>query len=179
MEYWGVMVGIFLVAAVVAAVAFVRSREREPEQLRREASLARELRELGADDPVRLAAVDEYETALYQRLFFVSTVSPRVRSAVWALLGAVLAAAGGLATRGDGLYLTVLHAASLVLAGVFGLAALFFAGLAAFHAATTPRVSFTESYAAVAGADDLGAGDLGAGDLGADDVGADDADAER
>lgn len=141
------MVGIGVLAAVGAGVAYVRYRERETEQLRRGAGLAAELRELARGDVVRLAAVDEYEVALYERLFAVSTVSPRIRSAVWALLAAVLAAVGGLATRGDGLYLTVLHGASVVLAAVFGLAALFFAGFAAFHAATTPRVSFSESYA--------------------------------
>ena len=147
-DYWGVLVGIGLLATVLAAAAFVRHRDRETERLASGASLAGQLRELAQGDVVRLAAVDEYEVALYQRLFSVSTVSPRIRSAVWALVGAVLAAAGGLATRGDGLYLSVLHGASIVLAAIFGIAALSFAGLAVFHAATTPRVSFAESYAA-------------------------------
>ncbi|WP_420841428.1 histidine kinase [Gordonia polyisoprenivorans] len=165
MEYWGVMAGIGLLAVVVAGVAFVRYRDRETEQLRRGASLAGELRALAAGDAVRLAAVEEYETSLYQRLFYVSTVSPRVRSAVWCLLAAVLSAAGALATRGDGLALTIVHWAALFLAVVFALATLFFAGLAAFHAATTPRVSFAESYAndGAAGSDTAGSGTAGSG----------------
>lgn len=167
------MVGIGLLATVGAAVAFVRYRDRETEQLRRGATLARELREQAAGDPVRLAAVDEYEIAVYQRLFYVSTVSPRVRSAVWSLLGAVLAVVGGLATRGDGVYLTVVHGVSLFLAAVFGLSTLYFAGAAAFHAATTPRVSFADSYAA--GAAEFDAAESGAAEFDA----ADDAVADR
>ena len=157
------MAGIGLLAVVVAGVAFVRYRDRETEQLRRGASLAGELRALAAGDAVRLAAVEEYETSLYQRLFYVSTVSPRVRSAVWCLLAAVLSAAGALATRGDGLALTIVHWAALFLAVVFVLATLFFAGLAAFHAATTPRVSFAESYASdsAAGSDAADSGAAG------------------
>ncbi|MFT4126065.1 MAG: histidine kinase [Gordonia sp. (in: high G+C Gram-positive bacteria)] len=146
------MVGLGLIAAVAAGAVFVRYRERETHQLRAGAELARELRALAGDDAVRLAAVDEYETTLYQRLFSVSVVAPRVRSAVWSLLGAVLAAGGVLATRGDGILLESLRYAALVLALVFGLSALYFAGLAAVHSLTTPRVSFAESYAA-AGAD--------------------------
>lgn len=147
-DHWAIMVGIGLVAAVGAGVGFVRYRERETEQLRRGASLATELRALAVNDPVRLAAVDEYELALYQRLFFVSTVSPRLRSSVWGLLGALLAAAGALVTRGDGLLLSTVHWLAVALLVIFGLSTLFFVGLAAFHAATTPRVSFVESYAA-------------------------------
>ncbi|MGC4933487.1 histidine kinase [Gordonia sp. DT30] len=152
MANWGLMVGIGLLAAVAAGVAFVRYRERETERLHRGTSLANELRTLAGDDPVRLAAVDEYETSIYQRLFFVSTVSPRVRSAVWSLLGAVLAAAGALATRGDGTLPAIVHWLAVFCAVVFGLSVLFFVGYAAVHAATTPRVSFAESYASGDGA---------------------------
>lgn len=146
-DYWGVIAGIGLLAVVVAAIAYIRYRERETRTLRAGASLATEMRELARGDAVRLAAVDEYELALYQRLFYVATVSPRIRAAVWALVGAVLAGGGGVATRGSGVYVTVLHGASIFLALVFALATLFYAGLAIFHAATTPRVSFAESYA--------------------------------
>ncbi|RPA57476.1 histidine kinase [Gordonia oryzae] len=164
------MAGIGLLAVVVAGIAFVRYRDRETEQLRRGASLAAELRALADGDAVRLAAVEEYETSLYQRLFYVSTVSPRVRSAVWSLLAAVLSAGGALVTRGDGLTLAIVHWTTLFLAVVFALAALFFAGLAAFHAATTPRVSFAESYTNDDTAGSGGAGSDTAGSGAADTI---------
>ncbi|MFT4042545.1 MAG: histidine kinase, partial [Gordonia sp. (in: high G+C Gram-positive bacteria)] len=146
MDNWGVVAGLGLIAATAAVVAFTRSRERETERLRRGADLARDLRERADGDVVRLAAVDEYEITLYQRLFYVSTISPRIGSAVWALLGAVLAAASALATRGDGVLTTIVASASIVVAVLFTSAALGFLGLALIHLATTPRVSFAQSY---------------------------------
>ncbi|NDK89590.1 hypothetical protein GYA93_08370 [Gordonia desulfuricans] len=137
---------------VVGVVAYAYLVGRDTHRLRQGAVLARDLREIARDDAVRLAAVDEFETTLYQRLFFASTVSPRLRSAAWALMATVIGAIGALVTRGDGVVLTVVHGVALVLAVLFGLAALFFVVMAAFHAATTPRVSFAESYAATASA---------------------------
>ena len=130
------MVGLGLVAATVATIAYVRTREREADRLARAAGLARELRELADGDPVRLAAVEEYEVTLYQRLFYSSIVTPRLRGAAWALLAAVLSAVGAVASRGDGVVLAVL----------FGIAAIVYGVLALVHVATTPRVSFSESY---------------------------------
>lgn len=141
-------VGLGLIAAALAVIAYVRYREREVTALSKGAALARELRELGTDDPVRLAAVDEYEIAVYQRLFYASVIGPRARAAAWSLLGAALAAFGALATLPiDGLTATVISAVLLVVAAVFFLATLVFAGLALYAAATTPRVSFADSYA--------------------------------
>ncbi|MGV9824996.1 hypothetical protein [Gordonia sp. NPDC003429] len=146
MDNWGVMAGLGLLAATIAVIAYTRSRERDPERLRSGVQLARDLRALAGDDAVRLAAVDEFEVTLYQRLFHSSVVAPRVRAAVWALLAAVLFAAGALATRGDGLLTATVHVAAVVVAILFALAALGFAGAALLHFATTPRVSFDESY---------------------------------
>lgn len=170
MDKWGVLIGLGLIAAVIAIVAFVRYRERETAVLRRDAGLATELRALAGDDAVRLAAVDEFELVIYQRLFYAAVVGPRVRSAAWAVLGAVLATAAALVTRGDdGLLATIVNICACVLAAGFGLAALGFAALALFHTAATPRVSFAESYAEVSGdgsdtgritaKDDVGEGD--------------------
>lgn len=135
---------------VVGVVAYAYVAGRDTQRLRQGVLLSRDLREIARDDAVRLAAVDEFETTLYQRLFFASTVSPRLRSAAWALMAAVIGAIGALVTRGDGMVLAAVHGTSLVLAALFGLAALFFGIMAAFHAATTPRVSFAESYATAA-----------------------------
>ncbi|UEA60564.1 hypothetical protein LK459_06885 [Gordonia otitidis] len=142
----GVMVGLGLVAATVATIAYVRTREREADRLAGAAGLARDLRELADGDPVRLAAVEEYEVSLYQRLFYSSTVTPRLRGAAWALLAAVLAAAGAVASRGDGLVISAVHIGAIVLAVLFGVAAIVYVVLAVIHVATTPRVSFSESY---------------------------------
>ena len=132
-DYWGVMVGLGLVATALGVIGFVRYRERESTSLQRQTQLARELRDLAGGDEVRLAAVDEFSLTIYQRLFYVSVVAPWIRSAAWALLGAALAGAGALATG--------------PLAGVFAVAALVYVGIALYHSATTPRVSFSDSYA--------------------------------
>ena len=140
--------GLGLLAAAIGVIAFVRYRERETTSLQRDVTLARELRDLAGGDDVRLAAVDEFELAIYQRLFYASVVAPRIRSAAWALLGAALALSAALATgSADGILGTVIHVVTIVLGVVFGVATLFFAGLAVFHSASTPRVSFAESYA--------------------------------
>ena len=44
--------------------------------------------------------VEEYETTIYQRLFYASVIGP-VRAAAWALLGAALAAFGALDPAGS------------------------------------------------------------------------------
>lgn len=145
MSTWSV--GLGLLSAAIAVIAFVRYRERESASLTRNTALARELRALADDDEVRLAAVDEFEQTIYQRLFYASVVAPWVRSAAWALLGAVLAGAAALAIGPlDGVVATCLYIVAIVLVIVFGLAALACAGTALFHTATTPRVSFSESY---------------------------------
>ncbi|WP_461665626.1 hypothetical protein [Gordonia sputi] len=149
------MVGLGLVAATVATIAYVRTREREADRLARAAGLARELRELADGDPVRLAAVEEYEVTLYQRLFYSSIVTPRLRGAAWALLAAVLSAVGAVASRGDGVVLGAVHIAAVVLAALFGIAAIVYGVLALVHVATTPRVSFSESYDDAPTGDDL------------------------
>lgn len=149
------MVGFGLVAATVATIAYVRTREREADRLARAAGLARELRELADGDPVRLAAVEEYEVTLYQRLFYSSIVTPRLRGAAWALLAAVLSAVGAVASRGDGVVLGAVHIAAVVLAALFGIAAIVYGVLALVHVATTPRVSFSESYDDAPTGDDL------------------------
>lgn len=147
-DNWGVMFGVGLLATVVGVIAFVRYRQQEVVGLRRQTELARELRDLAGADEVRLAAVDEFSLAIYQRLFYASVVAPWIRSAAWSLLGAVLAAAGALLVGPlDGVFATITHIAMITLATIFGLATLVFAGVALFHTATTPRVSFRDSYA--------------------------------
>ena len=146
MSTWGV--GLGLLSAAIAVIAFVRYRERENVALTRNTALARELRALADGDEVRLAAVDEFEQTIYQRLFYASVVAPWVRSSAWALLGTCLAGAAAL-TIGplDGVVATCLYIVAIGLVIVFGLATLACAGTALFHTATTPRVSFSESYA--------------------------------
>ncbi|EON31255.1 hypothetical protein GTC6_18611 [Gordonia terrae C-6] len=147
-DYWGVMVGLGLLATAFGVVGFVRYRERESTTLQRQTQLARELRDLAGDDEVRLAAVDEFSLTIYQRLFYASVVAPWIRSAAWALLGAVLAGAGALAVSPlDGTFATVVHVAAIVATGVFAVATLVYTGIALYHSATTPRVSFSDSYA--------------------------------
>lgn len=142
------MVGLGLLASAFGAAAFVRYRERESATLQRQTALARELRDLAGADEVRLAAVDEFSLTIYQRLFYASVVAPWIRSAVWALLGAALAASGAVATGPiDGVYATVVHVVTIAASAIFGLAALVFAGIALYHSASTPRVSFRDSYA--------------------------------
>ena len=142
MNSWAFSAGIGLFAMTVATIAFVAYRQRESASLLRDAELARSLRELADGDAVRLAAVDEFETNVYRRLFFSSVIGPRLRSVAWALLGAVLAGAGALALDNlDGIVAMVLWGVLLAVTVVFALAALGFAGAAAFQAATTPRVT--------------------------------------
>lgn len=149
MDKWGAIVGLGMIAVAISVIAFVRYRERETRRLQGDVELARELRTLAGDDAVRAAAVDEFELAIYQRLFYASVVAPRIRSAAWSLLATVFASIAVLATAsGGGVTFGALHIAALVLAVVFGISTVVFAGLAVYHTATTPRVSFKESYLA-------------------------------
>nr|WP_246372092.1 hypothetical protein [Gordonia humi] len=114
--------------------------------MQRDADLARTLRDLADGDAVRLAAVDEFESTVYRRLFYSSVIGPRLRSVAWALLGAVLAGAGALALdQLDGVVAMVLWGVLLAATVVFALAALGFAAAAAFQAATTPRVDLSDA----------------------------------
>lgn len=146
MDNFGLIIGLWLVAVTIAVAAYVLTRGREGGQLRDQAELATELRRLADGDPVRLAAVDEFETTIYQRLFYAAVVGPRLRAAAWALLGAALTGTAALAMRDtDGVLATVLSLCLIVAAAVFLLGGLTYVGLAGYHAAATPRVSFGDS----------------------------------
>ncbi|MBM7368370.1 hypothetical protein [Gordonia hydrophobica] len=147
MSNWAIVAAIAVLAATVATIAYVRYRQHETSVLRNDADLAVRLRELAGTDAVRLAAVDEFETAVYERLFYTRAVGPRFRAAAWALLGAVLSTAGVLLLDGNSSTASVVAwAAAIVLAIGFGVAAVVFLALAGYAALTTPRVSFAESY---------------------------------
>lgn len=151
MNNWAIVAAAGLVAVTVAIIGYVRYRQHETSVLKRDADLAASLRELAGDDAVRLAAVDEFETAVYERLFYSRVIGPRVRSAAWALLGAVLASSAVVLLDGhDALVSVVAWAAAIVLAVGFGVATVVYAVMAVYAALTTPRVSFADSY----GADD-------------------------
>ena len=83
-------------------------------------------------------------------------MTPRLRGAAWALLAAVLSAVGAVASRGDGVVLGAVHIGAVVLAVLFGIAAIVYGVLALIHVATTPRVSFSESYDDAPTGDDKG-----------------------
>ncbi|EGD55093.1 hypothetical protein [Gordonia neofelifaecis] len=149
MNNWAIVAAAGVLAATIATIAYVRYRQNETVALKRDTDLAVSLRELAGADAVRLAAVDEFETAVYERLFYTRAIGPRVRSAAWALLGAVLSASAVLLLDGgDATVGVVAWAASIVLAIGFTLAAVVYAVLAVYAALTTPRVSFADSYAA-------------------------------
>ncbi|GAA4742150.1 hypothetical protein GCM10023217_08120 [Gordonia alkaliphila] len=142
-----IIAALGLVSAVLATVAYVRYRQRESSSLLRNVELARGLRELADGDPVRLASVDEFEVGLYQRLFYVSSVGPRARSAAWALLATLLSATAVLFFDSlDGSAADVFWIVSAILTFCFGVAVIVYTALALYGAATTPRVSFADSY---------------------------------
>lgn len=137
--------GLGLIAATAAIIGFVRYRAHESARLRVDLGLSADLRGAAGADPVRLAAVDEFETGVYRRLFYVSVVGPRVRGAAWSLLGLILAVAGALAVsplRGG--LATTAYVLTGAFAIVFGVAAAVNTGLAIYHTVATPRVSFDE-----------------------------------
>ncbi|MFT4199780.1 hypothetical protein [Gordonia sp. (in: high G+C Gram-positive bacteria)] len=139
---------LLLIAVTVAVIAFVVYRRRETAALQRDASLARDLRDAAGDDAVRLAAVDEFETTIYQRLFYTSVVGPKIRSAAFSLLG--LALSLGLAVLIaplSGFTATSAKVVTGALAIGFGIATIVFGAWALYHLISTPRVSFVESYA--------------------------------
>ena len=45
------------------------------------------------------------------------------------------------------MFATVAHIAAILVSAVFAVAALVYVGIALYHSATTPRVSFSDSYA--------------------------------
>ena len=57
--------GLGLIAATVAIIAFVRYRAQESTRLRADLGLSADLRGAAGTDPVRLAAVDEFETGTW------------------------------------------------------------------------------------------------------------------
>lgn len=149
MNSWAFAAGIGLAAVTIATIAFVAYRQRESASLSRDVELARSLRDLADGDAARLAAVDEFEVAVYRRLFYSSVIGPRLRSFAWALLAAVLAGAGALALdKLDGVVAMVLWGVLLAATIVFAVAALGFAGMAALQAATTPRVTLDYDFEA-------------------------------
>lgn len=142
-----IIAALGLLSAVLTTLAYVRYRQRESSSLLRNVELARGLRELADGDPVRLASVDEFEVGLYQRLFYLSSVGPRARSAAWALIAALLAATAALLFDSlDGAAADVFWIVSLILTFCFGIAVIVYTALALYAAATTPRVSFEDSY---------------------------------
>ncbi len=145
MNTWACAIGFGLFATTLATIAFVAYRQRESAGLTRDAELARTLRELAGDDAARLAAVDEFEVSVYKRLFYVSEIGPKVRSAAWALLATVLAGFGALVldTR-DGVVPMIMWGVLLAATVVFALGAIAYAALAVYGAATTPRVTFAD-----------------------------------
>jgi hypothetical protein len=147
---WGAVgVGIFLLAVVVGIGGYIRYRQSEAVRLDRDVDLAVKLRSVAGADPVRAAAVDEFETAIYERLFYASTVGPRARGAAWALLGAVLAAFGSLwVGDGDAVIDDVVHYGLAAVAIGFALTFLVFLGLTVYAATSMPRISFADSYGA-------------------------------
>ncbi|MGB3304004.1 hypothetical protein [Gordonia sp. (in: high G+C Gram-positive bacteria)] len=150
-----------ILAVTIATIAYVRYRQNETVVLRRDADLAATLRELAGTDAARLAAVDEFEIGLYERLFYSRAIGPRARSAAWALLATVLTIAAVIALDGqDNIVSVVAWACSIVLAVAFGIAAVVFAALAGYSALTTPRVSFADSYADEATGSDASGADL-------------------
>lgn len=154
MNDWGFVFGLGLIAATIATIAYVRYRQRESASLRSDAELARGLRDLAGADPVRLAAVEEFEVGVYKRLFYSGVIGPRARSAAWSALGAVLAVSGGLAVEGrDTALAAVTMIVLIALAVILAIAAVVFTALAVIAAATTPRVSFADSYPEAAAAD--------------------------
>lgn len=149
MSNWAIVAAAAVLAVTIAIIAYVRYRQNETAVLKRDAELAVALRDIAGKDAVRLAAVDEFETAVYRRLFYTRAIAPRARSAAWALLGTVLAAVPVVVLDGNSSTVSVvLWAASIVLAVGFGLATVVYVVLAGYAALTTPRVSFDESYEA-------------------------------
>ncbi|ALG83488.1 hypothetical protein [Gordonia phthalatica] len=147
MSNWAIVAAVAVLAVTIATIGYVRYRQNETSTLRNDADLAVRLRELAGKDAVRLAAVDEFETAVYERLFYTRAIGPRVRAAAWALLAAVLSTAGVLLLDGNTSTASVVAwAAAVVLAIAFGVAAVVFVVLAVYATLTTPRVSFDESY---------------------------------
>ncbi len=152
-----VVVAVGIVAVVVAIVGYVGYRRQEGTRLDREAVLAGRLRDLAGDDPVRLAAVDEFETRIYQRLFTVSTVGPRATATAWASLGTVLSTVGLLAAQPvDGALYDVVFYLLVAFAAIFAVAFLVLLALTVYAATSLPRISFEDSYADISEADTSG-----------------------
>lgn len=156
MNHWALSMGLGIIAATVGVIGFVRYRAGESARLRVDLGLSQELRDAAGADPVRLAAVDEFETGVYRRLFYVGVIGPRVRSAAWCLLGLVLALAAAFAVSPlDGGLAMAGYVLAAIFAVGFGIGALVHAGLAAYHALATPRVSFDEAADEETVADDV------------------------
>lgn len=139
-------VGIFVLAVVIGVGLYVWYRQTESQRLDKDVDLAVKLRTVAGDDPVRAAAVDEFETAIYERLFYVSTVGPRARGAAWALLGTVLSAFASLWVSGDGVIERSVHYGFAAVAAGFVLTFVVFLALTVYAATALPRISFADSY---------------------------------
>ena len=139
-------VGIFVLAVVIGVGLYVRYRQTEAQRLDKDVDLAMKLRTVAGDDPVRAAAVDEFETAIYERLFYVSAVGPRARGTAWALLGTVLSSFASLWVSGEGIVERAVHYGFAAVAAGFALTFVVFLALTIYAATTMPRISFADSY---------------------------------
>lgn len=138
---------VVAIGVVLAVVAYVGHRRREGTRLDREAALAGRLRELAGGDPVRLAAVDEFETRIYQRLFGVSTIGPRATATAWAFLATVLSVVGALSVQsGSGLLRDVVYYVLLALTVVSAIVTAVLLTYALHAAISLPRISFDSPY---------------------------------
>ncbi|MGJ0119009.1 hypothetical protein ACQ7HM_07375 [Williamsia sp. MIQD14] len=134
-----------LVAAIGVVIAYAHHRRREGDHLGRDAALAASLRTLADGDPVRLAAVDEFETTIYRRLFAASTTAPRLVATAWSAGGLVLALAAALVTEpGSGALVDVAYYLALAAAVGFGVALIVHAVRAALAATVVPRIAFDD-----------------------------------
>ncbi|WP_328856484.1 hypothetical protein OG579_14380 [Williamsia herbipolensis] len=134
-----------LVAAIAAVIAYAHHRRREGDHLGRDAALAASLRALADGDPVRLAAVDEFETTIYRRLFAASTTAPRLVATAWSLGGLVLSLAAALVTEpGSGALVDVAFYLALAAAVGFGVAVIVHAVRAVLAATVIPRIAFDD-----------------------------------
>ncbi|MGU3290882.1 hypothetical protein [Williamsia sp. M5A3_1d] len=134
-----------LVAAIAAVIAYTHHRRRDGAHLGRDAALAASLRALADGDPVRLAAVDEFETTIYRRLFAASTIAPRLVSTAWSVGGLILALAAALVTEpGSGALVDAAFYLALAAAVGFGVAVIVHAVRAVLAATVVPRIAFDD-----------------------------------
>lgn len=137
---------VLLCAFLVVSMLYIFSRLNESSRLTTKIKLAAELKATVGDDIAREVAVKEFETHIFERLFVVTHVNPRIITTMWSLSATVIAVMGLISLHGErsSLLENALYWLLIVAATVFAITFIYTLVATLYVATSTPRISFVD-----------------------------------